>query len=189
MIIITPVNCDSLYQNLNAVENELIARKIYEDAVTVIKNDNQLLPLTHLDTLKIASLSIGSAEINAFQSMLGNYANIDQFNILSTFSETQSTCMVNKVADHNLVIVSIHNTNIFASKNFGLTKETFQLIDKISEQKKVILAFFGNPYGLNNILHPAKLSSVVVGYQDMKISNEITAQVIMGSIEPGDDYQ
>jgi len=179
----SPVNCDSLYQKLNGVENELITRKIYEDAVTVIKNENQLLPLTHLDTLKIASLSIGSAEINPFQSMLGNYTNIDHFNILSTFSENQSTAMVTKLAEHNLVIVSIHNTNIFASKNFGLTKETFQLIDKISKQKKVILAFFGNPYGLNNILHPTKLSSVVVGYQDTKISNEITAQVIMGSLE------
>jgi beta-glucosidase-like glycosyl hydrolase/CubicO group peptidase (beta-lactamase class C family) len=178
-----PTSTKDLYQNLNGIENDLITRKIYKEAVTIVKNENQLIPLTHLDTLKIATLSIGSAEINAFQAMLGNYTEINHFNILSKFSEAQSAAMVNKLEDYNLVLISIHNTNIFAGKNFGLTPETFQLIDKIAEKKKVVLTLFGNPYGLGNVLRPEILASVVVGYQDTKIANEITAQIIMGSIE------
>jgi beta-glucosidase-like glycosyl hydrolase/CubicO group peptidase (beta-lactamase class C family) len=172
----------NLYSKLNDLENELITRKIYEDAVTIVKNEGNLLPLTHFDTLKIASLSIGSAKINEFQKMLGNYAEMRHFNIPGKFSESQSAAMLNKLSDFNLVVVSIHGTNIFANKNFGLSPETFQLIDKIAETKKVIVTLFGNPYGLTNILHPEKLASIVVGYQDTKISNEITAQIIMGAI-------
>jgi beta-glucosidase-like glycosyl hydrolase/CubicO group peptidase (beta-lactamase class C family) len=178
-----PVKCDSLYQNLNDIKNELITRKIYEDAVTVIKNENQLLPLVCLDTLKIATVAIGSAEINAFQTMLSNYTGTDHFNILNKFTESQSESLIKKLSGYNLVIVSVHNTNIFANKNFGLTMETFQLLDKIAKKKKVILAYFGNPYGLDNIQNPTKLSSIILGYQDTKISNEILAQVIMGGIE------
>lgn len=178
----TPVKTESLYADLHNVENELLTRKIYEDAVTIIKNSDQIVPLVNLDTLKIATLAIGSAEINSFQNMLGNYASSDHFNLLSSFSENQSISMIKKLSGYNLVIISIHNTNIFATKNFGLTNETFQFIDKIAEKQKVILAYFGNPYGLNNILHPSKLASIVIGYQDTRISNEITAQIIMGSL-------
>ncbi len=178
----TPVKTNNLYQNLNGTENELITRKIYENAVTVVKNENQLLPLTHLDTLKIAALSIGSLEKNPFQTMLSNYCEISDFNIQNKFSESQSEAMIKKLADFNLVIISLHNTNIFANKNFGLTPETFQLIDKVAGTNKVILALFANPYSLSNIINPEKLASIVVGYQDTKIANEITAEIIMGSL-------
>ena len=178
-----PVNTENLYERLNELENELLTRKIYEEAVTVAKNDSMILPITHLDTLKIATLAIGSAGINAFQKMLDNYSKLEHYNLPASFSESQLDAMISKLSGNNLVIISLHNTNIFAGKNFGLTQQSFKLIDKIAEKKKVILVLFGNPYGLNQIIDPRKLSAVVVGYQDTDISNEITAQIIMGAIE------
>lgn len=179
----SPAKTDNLFDELNGVDNELITRKIYEDAVTVLKNDKQILPVTHLDTLKIASLAIGSSSINAFQKMLEKYTNMEHYNLPASFSEIQTDGMITKISESNLVIISLHNTNIFAGKNFGLTPQAFKLIDKIAEKKKVVLVLFGNPYGLNQLIDPGKLTAVVVGYQDTDISNEITAQIIMGAIE------
>jgi beta-glucosidase-like glycosyl hydrolase len=180
-----PALMDSLYEKLNSVNNELISRKIYEAAVTVIKNESNILPLSHLDTLKIAALSIGSPEITPFQNMLGNYSKIDFYNILSTFTVNQAAAMIEKLTPYNLIIISLHNTNIFSNKNFGLTPQTFKLIDKIAEKEKVILTLFANPYSLSGIIRPDQLASIIIGYQDNRISNEITAQVIMGSIDAG----
>ncbi len=178
-----PVNTDNLYDRLNELENELLTRKIYEEAVTVVRNDDMILPVTQLDTLNIATLAIGSNGINAFQKMLDNYSKLEHYNLPASFPESQMEGMITKLSDNNLVIISLHNTNIFANKNFGLTPQSFKLIDKIAERKKVILVLFGNPYGLNQIIDPKKLTAVVVGYQDTDISNEITAQIIMGAIE------
>lgn len=177
-----PAATDSLFERLNTVNNELITRKIYESAITVVKNEQNLIPLIRLDTLKIATLAIGSPEINKFQEMLGNYSPMDHYNILSNFTENQASGLTENLKKYNLIIIGIHNSNIFASKNFGLTPASFKLIDRLSEQTKVILTVFANPYSISNILHPDSLASIIVAYQDNNIANEIAAQIIMGSI-------
>lgn len=177
-----PVVTENLYQRLNGIENEVLTRKIYKEAVTVLLNDTSVLPVRRPDTLKIASLAIGSTMINDFQKMLANYALIEHYNTPNKFDHAQGDEIISKLAGYDLVIIGVHNTTLIASKNFGLTPETFQLIDKISEKKKVILALFSNPYGLSSIMYPEKLAAVVMGYQDDKMANEIAAQMIMGSM-------
>jgi len=178
----SPVVTDSLFERLNTVNNELLTRKIFESAITVVKNENNLIPLIRPDTLKVASLSIGSPEINKFQEMLGNYCPVDHYDILSSFTENQASGLIEKLKNYNLIIIGIHNSNIFASKNFGLTTASFKLIDRISSQAKVILTVFANPYSISNIVNPDSIASIIVAYQDNQIANEIAAQIIMGSI-------
>jgi len=173
---------DSLYERLNNVNNELIARKIYESAITAVWNNDDILPLKELDTLKIATLAIGSPEINSFQSMLSNYCKIDHFNMLNTFSDKKAASIIKKLSAYNLIIVGIHNTNIYPYKNFGITKQSVDFINKIARNKNVILSLFASPYSLEQFPDIGKYAAVLLGYQDNKISNEITAQIIMGGI-------
>ncbi|MCD4682630.1 MAG: serine hydrolase [Bacteroidales bacterium] len=179
----SPVTTDSLYERLNNVRNELITRKIYESAITVVHNNDDLLPLRNLDTLKIATLSIGSPEINPFQSMLSNYCKIDHYNILKTFSEKKAASILKKLSEYNLVITSIHNTNIYPHKNFGITAQSIDFINKIADSNKVVLSLFASPYSLEQFPDPEKLEAIILGYQDNKISNEIAAQILMGSVD------
>ncbi len=178
-----PSITDSLYKRLNNVNNELITRKIYESAITVVHNNDDLLPLRELDTLKIATLSIGSPEINPFQSMLSNYCEIDHYNILKTFSEKKAATLINKLSEYSLVIASIHNTNIYPHKNFGITPQSLNFINNIADSTNVLLIMFASPYSLEQLPDPEKFEAIILGYQDNKISNEIAAQIIMGSID------
>ena len=178
----SPVKTDSLYQQLNTVNNELISRKIYESAITIVRNHNNIIPLKELDALRLATLSIGSPEINAFQNMLGNYSKVDHFNILKKFTENKANALIKKLTQYNLVIIGIHNTSIFPHKDFGITARTIDLIEKISDTTNVILALFASPYSLKLIKHPEKFETILVSHQDNEISNELTAQIIMGSI-------
>lgn len=179
----SPVKTDSLIERMNTVRNELITRKIYENAVTVLKNDHNLIPVTRPDTLTIATLAIGSTDITPFQEMLGNYCPMEHFTIPNTFNKQQADELISKLNKANLVIIGLHHSNIFAAKNFGLSPESFQLIQRIAAKRKVILTLFANPYSLNNILQPDSISAIVVGYEDSKLANEIAAQVVMGSIQ------
>lgn len=62
-----PLKTGSIYQKLNTPKSRLINRKLYENAVTVVKNNNEIIPLKNLDTLNLACLSIGNVKINQFQ--------------------------------------------------------------------------------------------------------------------------
>lgn len=50
-----------------------MAAKLNSEAITVLKNEDTILPLKQLNKKKIAALSIGDGVGNEFQKMLGEY--------------------------------------------------------------------------------------------------------------------
>ncbi|MCF8369538.1 MAG: serine hydrolase [Bacteroidales bacterium] len=177
-----PVDCDSVYIKIHNVANQVIERKLYKQAITVVKNNENILPLQRLDTLSIAVLSIGSAEISPFQRMLNNYSAIDFFNILDGFTENQENQLLQELSKQNLLIIGLHNTSIFPNRNFGISNKSLELIKKLSEKTRVILAMFSSPYSLGLIEGFDEIDAVILGYQDSRISQEVCAQIIMGAI-------
>ncbi|NQV01723.1 MAG: hypothetical protein HQ542_03685, partial [Bacteroidia bacterium] len=62
-----PVNLENLTDDLNPVTSREITNRIYKSAVTVVKNESNLLPLTILQRRQIACVSIGETQITPFQ--------------------------------------------------------------------------------------------------------------------------
>jgi beta-N-acetylhexosaminidase len=178
----TPVQVTAQHESLDHMKNELLEQDIYEKAIVVLTNKDNLIPLRQFDTLKIAAVSAGSAEITPFQEMLANYTSIDFFSFISGSTQNQQDLLVQKLKNYNLVIVSVHNTSIFPQKNFGISPQTLSLISAIAEIRPVVLAMFASPYSLNLIRKPEKIHTILIGHQDNVTSNEIAAQIIMGSI-------
>jgi beta-N-acetylhexosaminidase len=54
---------------------------LYENAVTLLQNKNNLIPLQQIDSLRIAAVSFGDTNITAFQRALADYAFVDFYNI------------------------------------------------------------------------------------------------------------
>ncbi len=177
-----PVDTDSVYFEVNKVTNELLERRACEHSTVLVQNYNDLIPLRDLDTLNIATLSLGSPEITAFQNMLSNYSKVDHYNVLKGISANQKKNLIKKLSVYNMVIAGIHNTSIFPGRDFGISSQNMELIDQLSDSVKVVLVMFSSPYSLNLIGHPEKLEAILLAHQDSKIANEIAAQIIYGSI-------
>lgn len=177
----SPVREDSIDQRINTINNEVLTRKIYQSAITLVQNENELLPLIEIDTLKIATLAIGAPEVNEFQHMLSKYSKIDHYNIRKDFSDQKADYLIKKLEDYNLIIVSFHKTNIYPSKSFGIKIKGIELAKRIAGKSKVIISLFSNPYALDFIDNPEVFDGIILGHQDDKISNSIAAQLIMGA--------
>jgi beta-glucosidase-like glycosyl hydrolase/CubicO group peptidase (beta-lactamase class C family) len=177
-----PVKTDSIYSTINNPNNEVISRKIYQSAITLLKNDDDLLPLIEIDTLKVATLAIGDAEVNEFQQILSKYCHVDHYNIMKDFSDQKANTILEKLSKYNLVIVSLHKTNIYPSKNFGIKEKGIHLARQISENSKVILTLFSNPYALAMVKDTTAFDGIILAHQDSRISNSIAAQLIMGAL-------
>jgi beta-N-acetylhexosaminidase len=171
-----------LHDTLNNVNNKLIEAEIYEEAIVVLNNSNNLLPLKHLDSLKIAVLSAGSSEITPFQEMLSNYTRVDFYNFTSGSTQSQQDLLLEKLTNYNLVIAGVHNTTMFPQRNFGISAQILSLLSAVANARPVILAMFASPYSLNLIKQPEKFKAILVCHQDNTASNEAAAQIIMGSI-------
>ncbi|MCD4746717.1 MAG: serine hydrolase [Bacteroidales bacterium] len=177
-----PIKIENLYNDINNSNCAVINRKLYESAITIIKNNNDILPLKNFDTLKLASVSIGATSITNFQEMFENYALIDNYILSKEPSNEEIISLLKQLSKYDLVIAGIHNTNIFANKNFGISQKNIDFIKTLKNNTKVILDIFANPYSIAYFDDTKNIEAIIISYQDNKISEEVSAQIIFGSL-------
>ena len=177
----SPVNLEKVADEIITNETELLDKKLVKSSLTLLQNYDDLLPLKRLDTLRIASVSIG--EIGAdFQSMLSNYAPTTHFTISEKATTSQQAVLLNKLAEFNLVIASVHKSNANAWKPYKIDKKTDILLQSIALQSKVVVSVFANPYSLNSFLFSNNFDALLLSYQNSKVAQEQSAQAIFGGI-------
>jgi beta-N-acetylhexosaminidase len=174
------VETNNLIQKLNENRFLLTKRLLQEQSMTVLLNKQSLIPLQQLDTLKIASLGIGSDQPTPFQKMLENYTQVDHFNISKTPTELEINGLLNQLKPYNLLIIGIHGMGLYPSRRFGITDQQISLIEKLKDRNTVI-CFFGNPYSLTNFPALSNAGSLIVAYQDDPDAQEMAAQLIFGA--------
>ncbi|MCF8304223.1 MAG: serine hydrolase [Bacteroidales bacterium] len=175
------VDTNNLVEDLNKPGYRLLNRNLYESSTTIIKDEKGLIPLMRLDTLNMASVSIGAEEITPFQNMLANYYHIRQFAIPKDHSPQGRADLMKLLEDHNLVMISIHNTSVWPFKEFGISKQSLDLIEAIAHEKTVILSLAANPYSLA-YFSDMPIETIILGYQENDWTHELAAQVIFGGL-------
>jgi CubicO group peptidase (beta-lactamase class C family) len=179
---IKPVKVNGLYDNLNNSADELLCRKLFEESVTIVKNNGNLIPLTNLDTLRIASVSTGYGLTTPFQARLACYAPVSNFFLNKEPTGTETTRIKGELAPFNLVIISVQNTSIWGGSPYGISNGVLKFIAEISKDKKVILDLFASPYSLRLNDEFPESEAIVLSYQDHPLVQDISAQVIFGGI-------
>jgi len=174
------VDPKNLYKRLNANRYRLTQRLLQEQAMTILINQQNIIPLQKLDTLKIASLVIGSEQVTPFQKMLGNYTNIDYFNLGRTPSELEITQALNQLNPYNLIIVGIQEMGLYPYRRFGISDQQIDLIERL-KGRNMVICFFGNPYALKHFPSITNARSLIVTYENDPDAQELAAQLIFGA--------
>lgn len=177
-----PVDLNNLYEDLNPKAAELTNRLLTEKALTILKNDGNILPLRALDTLKIASISVGADTITTFQKTLSLYTTVDHYNIPAKATTEQVAALRAKLASYNLLLVGVHLSSISPRSNYGLTEPMNAVLQELIESKKAVVSVFGNPYALNKIAKISEARALVMAYQLTPYTQDLSAQLIFGAI-------
>jgi len=177
-----PVDLNRLWSGLNTQPGFLLRRRITEEAITLVKNTNDLLPLKRLDTLRIASVAMGASIRNRYQEYLGRYTDMDFYQIDKNASKESYNQLLNKLGKYNLIIVSKHDSDLRANRKFGITKPTIDFLSEIIKRKPVIFDLFANPYGLALYKGTNRLKGILISYEDTRESQMASAQIIFGGI-------
>lgn len=177
-----PVKIKNLVEDLNPINAEVINRKLNEAALTLLQNKNDLVPLQGLDTLKIASLSLGYKELKVFQKTLSNYADVKHFGVEKDAKKDQFDTILSSLKAFNTVIIHINNTNNKPEKDFGLTPQALNMLKAVMKQNKVILNVSANPYILAKLDSIQFADAVIMSYEDNDYSASYAAQLIFGGV-------
>lgn len=172
-----PIETSNLIDDLNTIENDLLHRKLVENSITLLKNEDNIFPIQNLDKKKIAYVKLGDSENDSFVSMLRNYDNID------VVSSNNLSELIRKLKSYNLVIVGYHKSNVNPWKSYKFTNEELVWLYEIARTNNVILNIFASPYSLLQIKTFENIEGLVVSYQNSELSQEISAQMIFGALE------
>lgn len=168
-----PVETKGLSERLNSPHAAWLAARLNAEAITVLKNEDDILPLKQLDKKKIAVLSVGESIDNEFQQMLNRYDTVACFSIGRSTPAAKIQQIYRDLEKYDLIICGIHTVRIPES----------QALRQLSAKKPMVIAFFTNPYQCKEFKASIqKAKAVVMGYETTPLAQEYTAQVIFGGI-------
>ena len=172
-----PVNTNYLVEDLNSVIDEALYEEAMENALTVLKNDKAILPIKDLQKKKIAYVNFGDDDGKDFLNQLRQYADVDCIKAGSLDSYIQ------KLKQYNYVIIGFHKSNGDPWKGYKFTDKELVWIYEIARMNTVILDVFARPYALLDLKTSANFEGIVMSYQNSKVSQELSAQLIFGARE------
>lgn len=174
------VETKNLTIDLNQNQYRLTKRLLCEQSLTILQNTQNLVPLAQIDTLKIASLAIGTNTETSFQEMLSNYTQIDHFTISKTATADEINQTIQQLQPYNLVIVGIHGMGLYPSRRYGITDPMIAITEKL-RKAKTVCCFFGNPYAAQFFPALSQMNSLIIAYQDDNEAQKMAAQLIFGA--------
>lgn len=161
-------NSGNILEEINNKSHRELAQKIYANALTLIKNEGQLLPLKTSETYYFVPLE--EADYGTFYSELEKRgAKI----ILKKPSE------IGSIPRNSKVMVSFHKDNSTAYKPYKISDESQTILKEIAQNHQVLLNVFGSPYALRDI-DISKIRAVAVAYENNDDSMIAAAKAFLG---------
>ncbi len=170
-----PVDSENLIEDLNTPEDKALYEEAIDRALTVLKNENQILPIKKLEDSKIAYVNLGDDSGDSFLKQLQKYSKVDWIEA-SSLDE-----YIKKLKKYNLVIIGFHKSNANPWKGYKFTNKELTWIYEIARNNKVILDVFAMPYSLLDLKTTANIEGIILSYQNSEISQEVSAQLIFGA--------
>ncbi|WMC06689.1 glycoside hydrolase family 3 protein [Elizabethkingia anophelis] len=161
------ISTNNINSDLNNESHAQLSEKLYANALTLLKNDQQLLPLQKNETVYYVPLE--EAPYKTFASELGNNINL----IVKKANEISS------IPSGAKVIVGFHKDNSTAYKPYKISAASKAVLSKLSGNTKVILDVFGSPYALIDI-DIQNIPAVLVSYENNEYSQKAAAKAFTG---------
>lgn len=170
-----PIDTKNLAKDLITTSKNALQYQLYEHAVTVLKNSDNILPIKNLNQ-KIAYVKLGDDVNSTFVSTLKKYTEVVEIQ-----SDTIDSLLV-KLKEFSTVIVGFHKSDK-AWKKHDFTEKELQWLQEIAKNNTVILDAFTKPYSLSSINSFNDIEAVVMSYQNADIAQEVSAELIFGAID------
>lgn len=170
-----PIVISNLVKDLNTEQDDVVYENAISKAITVLKNKNNILPLQNLETKKIAYVELGDDSGDVFFKELNRYTNVDKV------VADKLDVLLTMLEKYNTVIIGLHRSNANPWKSYRLKQHELTWLYEIARKHDVVFDGFVRPYMLDQIKTTENFEGIVMSYQNSKMSQEVSAQIIFGA--------
>ncbi|WP_213197415.1 glycoside hydrolase family 3 protein [Cloacibacterium caeni] len=161
------INSENINEDLNNASHAELSEKLYSNAITLLKDEKNLLPLSCSETYYYLPL-----EEAPFQTFVENLN-------LGTTVKLISKNEIAQIPENSTVIVGFHKDNSTAYKSYKISQKSKDILAELSKKQNVILDVFGSPYALKDV-DISTISTVLVSYENNDLSLKASAKAILG---------
>ena len=179
------VSIDKLSSILNISEHQSVANKLAEEAITLVKDEQHLIPLSSNAKKKILHLTL----IEERRTTFGEEFNLileKQIKNLSTIVLTNRSTKrefrdgIKAAQKADAVILSTYTRIRLSSGKIGLTDAQIKFVTQLNTLKKpIVWLSHGSPYVLSSF---PKMKTFLCSYGDSEILEEALAKAVCGKI-------
>lgn len=177
----SPIKTENIYTDLTNDSTRFLLEEIIEASLTILKNDENIIPLKPNNYKSIASLSIGAFSKTEFQNQLSFSGRISHFQLKSNPTVKEMMPIIDTLKNFELIIVGIQGLLQTPTRNYGITNEINQVLDSISRKSKVVLSVFGNPYSIDFLKNTDSLEALILTYNPLDEAQAAAAKAITGA--------
>lgn len=161
----------------NQIDMDLRIRETIAKAVTVIRNENNILPLGDMSP-KTALVIIGEA-MPILENRFLDYSTAD---VLHINTQDMLNNMDVLLAPYQRVISVFQGAHNWHTKHFGMPEYWLEYTKNIDKNKEQIACFLANPYALTNTTAINKFDAFVLGYENSIYSQDLLPQIVVGAM-------
>ncbi|MDO5654613.1 MAG: glycoside hydrolase family 3 N-terminal domain-containing protein [Flavobacteriaceae bacterium] len=165
---------DGVHKELNDAQSLAVTARIFEEATTLLKNENHILPIIDVHKSRFGWMGLEEGEKEEFFTYLNKYTQVDRIDLSKSFT-------IDDLERYDYVFISIHKDNSTPYKSYKISQKSQDLIRQFSQKTKVILTIFGSPYALLNF-DDQLVKATIVAYQNHTDAMRSVPQLIFGAI-------
>lgn len=175
------VDTTHLDKRLRTPEARELRELLYQQALTLVSNRRNLLPLTHLGSQKIAYLQFGSADPQAFHYRLRIHLPMQPFLLKDDLTDPQVDSLGQVLLNegYTTVIAGFFDLSRRPSKQYGLRPGHLKLLSYLyRKQVNTATVFFGNPYALEFF---PPMTAGIIAYEEGWAAQIKAADALVGA--------
>ncbi|MRR19423.1 serine hydrolase [bacterium] len=168
-------------ETIPASAHPALIRDLYAGAMTLIENNENLIPLGRIDQIRIATVSVNRLAMTEFQKMTDRYTNADHY-FIDPENEQGAQFVLSALKDYDVVIAGFCGLDQKPAGAYGVTPGLNAVFRRIAELPRAAVLWFGNPYGIERLDMTVKPTALLVAYQDNSYTHQTAVQVLFGAL-------
>lgn len=179
------INIDLIDAGINSEKAKKLAREIADASMTLVKNNNDVIPLKSNKDYLIISINNTTDKNPSTQFLDGLGTRMRGINSGYKMLEIESGKLeienyINEAKDFETVVIPVFSRVLYKSGNIGIPDMQVELIKKLIDGgKKVAVISFGNPYLLKGF---SDIDAYIAAYSDSPASVQAGIKALTGEI-------
>ena len=131
---------ENINEDLNSIKYMILDYHLREASLTLVANHRDNTN-KNLRKVKLATLSIGSSDVNAFQKTVDQYKKADHFFISKQATPEEFRLLLTKLKRYTHVILTFHKMNKSVLKDCGISFSSLGFLKSCKVTPMLLLSY------------------------------------------------